>query len=102
MNKKLHTPLTDSYLQSVEGMQPVELPPFFYTRLKARMEQSVEGRPSFMAKPVLAIALLGLVLVLNTVVLVQQHSAKPQASSAANNAFDSFTNDFNLITGSNY
>jgi hypothetical protein len=102
MNKKIPTPLTESYLQSMEGMQPAELPPYFYTRLKAKMEQSVAGRPSFVAKPALAIALLVLVLALNTVALVQQRSVRPKASGTINNDFNSFTSEFNLTTGSNY
>jgi hypothetical protein len=102
MNKKISTPLTDSYLQSIEGMQPAELPPFFYTRLKAKMEQAVAGRPSLMARPALAIALLGLVLALNTAALIQQRSAKPaKAVGNSNTPFDSFASEFNL-TGSNY
>lgn len=102
MNKTNPHSITDAYLQSLEGMQPSELPPFFYTRLKARMEQGVESRPVYMAKPALAIALLALVLVLNTVALVQQRSAKPAVSSTGKTAFDSFASDFNLSTGSNY
>lgn len=103
MNKTNTHSITDAYLQSLDGMQPSELPPFFYTRLKARMEQAVESRPSYMAKPALAIALLSLVLVLNTVALVQQRSPKPAAvSNKGKTAFDSFASDFNLSTGSNY
>lgn len=103
MNKTNPHSITDAYLQSLDGMQPSELPPFFYTRLKARMEQAVESRPSYMAKPALAIALLSLVLVLNTVALVQQRSSKSATvSNKGKTAFDSFASDFNLSTGSNY
>lgn len=103
MNKIDPHSITDKYLQSLDGMQQAELPPFFYTRLKARMEKAVSPKPVYMAKPALAIALLALVLVLNTVALVQQRSAQPTAASGkGKTAFDSFANDFNLSTGSNY
>jgi len=42
--KHIHTPLVDEYLQSLDGLQPAETDPFFYTRLKALMEKQATGK----------------------------------------------------------
>lgn len=101
MEHTTNTPLADEYMQSLKGMQPADLPPFFYTRLKARMETDATPKPSFLLRPVLAVAALSVVLLLNIVALVQQHR-KVLPEESKNTTIEQFTSDFNLTTNSNY
>ena len=74
MKKKFtNTPLADEYLESLNGMQQAETNPFFYTRLKARMEkENSSGGWSFPLKPVWLVSMLVLVLFINAFFLVTQ------------------------------
>lgn len=58
----MKTPLTDEFLQSLEGMSHAEPQPYFYTRLQARIQRSGEVFTAW--KPSFAFA-LSLVLVMN-------------------------------------
>ena len=44
MKKSFNKNRADQILNSFDGIQPSEVPPFFYTRLKARMERELEVR----------------------------------------------------------
>jgi hypothetical protein len=101
MQQHIPTPLTDDYLQALEGLRPADLPPYFYTRLRARMERNGVEPAGFRWRPALAVAVLGLVLALNTVALLQQR--RPSGPAAPQKgALESFASDFDLYTTSNY
>lgn len=64
---------TDNILNSLDGVQRATAPDFFYTRLKARMEQGVEGslrQPSWFLRPAYIAAALVLVFAANAFVLL--------------------------------
>jgi hypothetical protein len=67
MIKTTVTPLTDELLQSVQEMQQAETDAFFYTRLKARMENE-QALPdwAFPLKPAWVIGMLTTLLAVNT------------------------------------
>lgn len=66
MEKQFATPLVDELLQTVEGLKPPETDEFFYTRLRARMEQKANQRGwSFSVRPAWIIGVLALLLVVN-------------------------------------
>jgi hypothetical protein len=74
MKKKFtNTPLTDQYLESLNGMKEAEADPFFYTRLKARMEkETADAGWSFPLKPAWLVSLLVIFLFINAFFLVTQ------------------------------
>jgi hypothetical protein len=104
MKQALHTPLTDEYLQSLQGLQPAEPDPYFYTRLRARMEKAAAPSGSFLLRPVLAVAALSIVLLVNTFTILQQKNSKQQPEEPVGNTatIEDFTREFNINTGANY
>ncbi len=101
MKQNVHTPLTDEYLQALEGMQAAEPDHFFYTRLRARMEAAQKTGSSFLLKPVLAIAALAVVLLLNTMAIIQQKETNKQPLHNTSPVED-FNKEFDINTGTNY
>ena len=69
-------PLVDEYLKSVHGMQPMGIDDFFYTRLKAKMEKDKAGAEwNFPLRPVWVVRSMALLLIINILMLLQQHTA---------------------------
>lgn len=66
MEKQFATPLVDELLNSLQGVKPPETDEFFYTRLRARMEQKA-NQPgwSFSVRPAWIIGALALLLLVN-------------------------------------
>lgn len=66
----------EEILQSLDGMQRAAPQPWFYTRLQARLQREEKTGwvkvGSFLAKPVVAIAGLCLILVMNAILLLKQ------------------------------
>jgi hypothetical protein len=86
MNNKEH----DEILDSLRGMKRAVAPEFFYTRLRARMEQELEtasiGRfGRLLTKPALSLGLAGIILLLNitTIMKMVQQPAGPSATEAS-------------------
>jgi len=70
-NKKI-----DEILKSLDGIQRVAAPDFFYTRLKAKMEKGLETgnvRP-FLLRPAYAFVAIIIVLLMNAAVLFKSNS----------------------------
>ena len=83
--KKLDTPLVEEHLQSLQGIKEIGTDDFFYTRLKARMERTLEEEGwNFPLKPVWVIGSMALLLAVNVFMLSQQFKSKN--SSSANSA----------------
>jgi hypothetical protein len=98
--KKTQTPITDEYLKSVQDIK-AETDPFFYTRLRARMERKNEEKGAwiFQLKPAYIITLLLVFLSVNTVVVVKQMQNKK--AEVTSTALKNIANSYNL-TVSNY
>jgi hypothetical protein len=64
-------PTTDDILNSFDKLQRAQVPPFFYTRLKARMEKGLEPETpsSWLLRPVYALSALIVVLAINAYVI---------------------------------
>jgi hypothetical protein len=68
MNKYSTTPLTDAALQSLDGMQRAEAPPFLHTRIEAALRSEAEparGVMAWLLKPAVVLAGLALIVGLN-------------------------------------
>lgn len=94
MKKDRSTPLVDEYLKSIDDCKEAETDHFFYTRLKARMEKGVV-KGSFSLRPVLIIAMLAIMLIINSFVIIKQNRLKENAT------LEDFGNNYS-ITLSNY
>ena len=84
-------------LESLEGIQRVSPAPFFYTRLKSRLEQAEksiwESISSFIARPSIVFATICMILLLNITVLFKKRpteisSSSDQNEQTLNNAYD--------------
>ncbi len=90
----MKTPLTDEYLKVIDGIQDAEPKPFFYTRLKARMEKKAESYSIW--QPSFAFA-LSVVLVFN-IYFLKSYEAVPKNTNPA----QAFTNGYELNAAFNY
>ena len=73
MNKNITSSL-DTHLRSFDKMQEASTDEFFYTRLKARIENKEEQKNwSFPLKPVWVISVLIIMLSINSFVLIKQN-----------------------------
>ncbi len=100
MENNHHTPLTDDHLQSLQGMKPAEINPFFYTKLKGRMEQQFT-RQGFFFKPVWVIGTLVFFLTINVWMIVQKGDTSQQTAEKKS-AEQLFAETYNLNSDSNY
>src|SRR5260221_5588375 len=85
-------------LDSLDGIQRASAGPFFYTRLKAKLERGEksiwETISSFISRPAMVFATICVVLLLNMIFLFRKQSTEIISSSAdqneqtLNNAYD--------------
>ena len=89
-------------LDSLDGIQRAEPRPYFYTRLTARLQANDrtiwETMGSFLARPVVAVAGLCFILILNAFILIRQ-DADPSVSFPVANS-DQLTSDNEYILAS--
>ena len=94
-------------MASLDGLQPAEVPPYFYTRLLARMQNELvkKKEPLFLFRPAFLTASLSLVLIVNIVFLVQskvQHRSPSSQRSDSEATIESFADAYNLNTTAVY
>jgi hypothetical protein len=75
--KKNNTELVDEYLKSLEGMKDAGTNPFFYTRLRSKMDKR-RPQPEFNGRPVFAISILLVFLFVNLWMVDQQKHYKKE------------------------
>lgn len=106
MKKSFNKNRADQILNSFDGIQPSEVPPFFYTRLKARMERELteNAPPAFFLRPAFLTISLSLVLILNIIFLTKPGNENIPSSGKSNTAtgIQSFADAYNLNTSSVY
>jgi len=95
----------EATLNSLDKISRAEAPPFFYTRLLARMEETrTDTKPGILQwlnRPAISISLLTLFLILN-VIAIKGIIASNRAPQATTTAAQSFANEYNLGTSSGY
>lgn len=97
----------EELLDAFDGIRPAEVPPYFYTRLKARMENELEERkePFFLLRPVFLTASLSFLLIVNVLFLIQLYSGQHGSSIKQKNnraTIESFSDAYGLNTQSLY
>ncbi|NNV54588.1 hypothetical protein [Limnovirga soli] len=86
-------------MNALDGAQPAEAPPFFYTRLQAKMQQQLAYQPPvwvrFITRPAFIIAMLLLFVTANGIVIGQLiNSGSSQTTSTT--PMQSFATEYNL------
>ena len=100
--KFTNTNLADQYLESLSGMQEAETPPFFYTRLKARMENESKTRGwNFSLKPVWLVTMLTIFLLLNSFLLIE-FLHQDNGSFSQNTSLQNFASNYGLSVSSSF
>ena len=99
MKKNIPTPLTDKYLQSLENMQQAGTGDFFYTRLKAKMENQ-EAVWSLPFRPAWALSVLSLFLFLNIFLITQ--TAWKKESATETSSLQNFATSYHLSLSTPY
>lgn len=103
--KNKTTPLVDEYLQSLAGMKEVQTDDFFYTRLRARMENRQSGPAqrewAFRLKPIWVIGGLVVLLVMNGVMLLQS-GKKEQSTASSSTPIQKFAASFDQTIAFSY
>lgn len=96
------TNMVDDHLKALTGMQEAETDPFFYTRLKARMEnRQMQQGWNFPVKPVWLISTLLLLLIINGFVITQQFKTKNTAVTTGS-SLQSFAASYDQTVSTNY
>ena len=101
MKKNIPTPLADQYLDGMQQITEAETDPFFYTRLKARMEQVSDPGWSFPLKPVWVVSMLVLFLFINTFFLVTQVKQSKE-TAGQNTSLQNFANGYDLSVSTSF
>lgn len=86
MQEKFRKKMEDT-LHSIDGIEKASPRPFFFTRLEACMnrEKNAWGKiASFVARPVVALASISLVIMINAVVVFSSSDAKDATASQNN------------------
>ncbi len=86
-SKQLPETEIEAVLNSLEGVQRAEATPFFYTRLKARMEREYSSK-GFAGvawlRPSMAFAILAIFVILNVVTIINKKTNPEQVSAKTN------------------
>ena len=101
MKKNIPTPLVDEYLQSLQGINEAQTDPYFYTRLKARMEKEnfLEGKLPL--QPALLVSILSLFVFINSFFLVTE-SKRGSDTSSQNTSLQNFASGYDLSVSTPY
>ncbi|RAJ08927.1 hypothetical protein LX64_01582 [Chitinophaga skermanii] len=101
VDKKQEIP---AILSSLDGISRATPAPFFYTRLRARMQQGKasawDNVVGFMSKPIVVIVFVGTILLLNGVTLLKQtNNTNPTTVEQA--AIQGIRDEYNLASNNN-
>ena len=101
MKKNIPTPLADQYLDSLQQITEAETDPFFYTRLKATMENIPDSDCSFALKPVWLLSMLILFLFINTFFLVTEVKQNKE-TPVQNTSLQNFARGYDLSVSTSF
>lgn len=104
MNTDLHNKIENT-LNSFDGMHRAEMPPFFQTRLMARLSKKYEiNNTNWFAvqKPIWIIAVLVALLIVNTAMLMQESKSANAINKKTESTLQGFASEYNLSSTINY
>lgn len=108
MDTKKNIP-AEELLNSLDGCQRASVSPYFYTRLKAKMENLHEqempvSKSSWVVRPVYALTLLVVVVLINAVVIFKGSSSSSQGNQSGVSDIDnlqSMASEYSLADNNN-
>lgn len=78
---------TEEVLNCLDGIEKAETQPFFYTRLKVRMEGGITNRwnwwMAYLSKPAVSLSLLLVFLMINGYIIFNRLGTQPEMTPAA-------------------
>jgi len=88
---------TGNLLQSLEGIEKMQAPDFFYTRLQARMEKELldEPKPFILLRPAFLTGCLAMVFAFNIITLVNEEKGSANTNKSAA-TIESFAREYNM------
>jgi len=100
--KNKATPLVDEYLQSLQELQEIGTDDFFYTRLKARLEQRIPSQNwGLPVKPAWVLCTLSLLLIMNGFLLSQQFTNQ-KTNMTEKSSLQKFAESYDFVSSSSY
>ena len=86
----------ENRFRKLGNLSPAQPRPYFYTRLKARMEQSelAASLPWWLQRPAYALGTLGILIALNVGVAIWQNT--PATPEADPGTYEAFVQDYQL------
>jgi hypothetical protein len=92
----------NAIMTSLDGMEQAAPGPFFYTRVRARMQQenttALSGLVAFFSRPVVAMSVLALIFLMNTAAFLYQKEKNGRPSEKAE---QSLADDYNTTLATN-
>jgi hypothetical protein len=92
--------LLDEYLETVKGMKEAETPPFFYTRLSARIQKQQDW--ALPLKPAWLVAGLLVLLAVNAGIVISRYTQPLQNNVTGNTSLQNFASGYDLTVQSTY
>ena len=92
-------------LQSIDGISKAEMPPFFYTRLQAKLEKKQAAPNAFwqvFGKPAVSLVTLTLLVVLNVAAIRYFIKLSKQTVTEQRSGIQKFAQEYNLGASSVY
>jgi hypothetical protein len=91
-------------LQSLDGAKRAEANPFLFTRIKARMNKKTNGWErtfSFISKPIIAVAVLVLIMAVNGWAIWDSGTSDNNNATADNVNVSELANEYNVVASVN-
>lgn len=92
-------------IQSIDGISRADMPPFFYTRLQAKLEQQPSlwnTLWSVITKPAVSLVTLSLLVVLNIAAISYYSKSSKQTVSQESSGIQTFAQEYDLSSSSVY
>lgn len=95
----------DQILNSFDNINRAEMPGFFYTRLKARMEKELTSKPqvrSWVFRPAFAFVALVLVILINISVFLKDKLSDKETTATETEVLQSIASEYNINSNLTY
>ena len=103
MNENINKRINEA-MRSLDGIEKASPRPFFFTRLEARLQRQKsrwEVVSSFLSKPVVAIACICLIIMINAMVIFSSGNFKKNSTDQQNNELAT-ADEYNSISAPLY
>lgn len=92
-------------LQSIDGISRAEMPPFFYTRLQAKLDKRIAAPNHFwmvLTKPAISLVTLSLLVILNIAMISNYIQSSKKAVTQQSTGIEKFAQEYGLDAPSVY